>query len=255
MIKPLEASHADSLKVYTHALVDTVIFDDQNRATGCRFIHRGEPKTITARKLVVLAAGTLGTPCILERSGVGDPKVLDAAGVKQHRLDLPGVGTNYQDHQIAPLFYLAKHGVRPASSYLDDSTPEQMQKDLAIFLEKGLFDDRFSANCCEVVGKLRPTDAEIEGFGASAPAVKGLLDGKPTRSLLGMIVLDGCVLPSGKACGRSRPQTAPLYRRTPTTALCIGTRPILTSCTRSLAAPCTSSRLLHRRAGPSRQGS
>jgi len=43
---------------------------------------------------VVVSAGSLGTPGILERSGIGGKQVLEGVGVKQ-RVDLPGVGENY----------------------------------------------------------------------------------------------------------------------------------------------------------------
>jgi alcohol oxidase len=48
-----------------------------------------------AKKLVVLTAGTLSTPQILERSGIGGKEVLNKFGIKQ-LVDLPGVGENYQ---------------------------------------------------------------------------------------------------------------------------------------------------------------
>ena len=44
---------------------------------------------------MVLCAGSFGTPGILERSGIGGKTVLEGVGVKQ-RVDLPGVGENYQ---------------------------------------------------------------------------------------------------------------------------------------------------------------
>ena len=50
---------------------------------------------IRARKLVVISAGTFGSPGILERSGIGARNVLDRAGVPQ-LVDLPGVGEHYQ---------------------------------------------------------------------------------------------------------------------------------------------------------------
>ena len=50
-----------------------------------------------ARKYVVLSSGTLGTPQILERSGVGDSKLLKQLDIKCVS-DLPGVGEQYQDH-------------------------------------------------------------------------------------------------------------------------------------------------------------
>jgi len=51
--------------------------------------------TVKASKLVIVSAGAFGSPTILERSGIGAKKVLDAAGVKQ-LVELPGVGENYQ---------------------------------------------------------------------------------------------------------------------------------------------------------------
>lgn len=74
-----------------------------NRATGIQYIpnvhfhpdSKSEVITALARRLVVLSAGTFGSPAILERSGIGSKVVLDEAGVKQI-VDLPGVGENYQ---------------------------------------------------------------------------------------------------------------------------------------------------------------
>jgi choline dehydrogenase-like flavoprotein len=56
-------------------------------------------KTIKARKLVVVTAGALGTPQILERSGGGNPKYLKPLGIPVVS-DVPGVGENYQDHHL-----------------------------------------------------------------------------------------------------------------------------------------------------------
>ena len=59
--------------------------------------HPEEPFTVKARKEVILAAGAVHTPQILELSGVGSKAVLEAAGIPI-KLDLPGVGQNFQDH-------------------------------------------------------------------------------------------------------------------------------------------------------------
>lgn len=56
-------------------------------------------KTIHAKKLVVVSAGALGTPQVLERSGVGNPEVLKKLDIPVVS-DLPGVGENYQDHNL-----------------------------------------------------------------------------------------------------------------------------------------------------------
>lgn len=52
-----------------------------------------------ASKLVVVTAGALGTPQILERSGVGNPEILKKVGVDVVA-DVKGVGENYQDHHL-----------------------------------------------------------------------------------------------------------------------------------------------------------
>ena len=74
----------------------------ENRATGVAFSPNpllnpdGPTETLIVRgtKLVVVSAGSLGTPGILERSGIGGKEILEGVGVKQ-QVDLPGVGENY----------------------------------------------------------------------------------------------------------------------------------------------------------------
>lgn len=58
-----------------------------------------ETYTVKARKEVIIAAGTIHTPQILQASGVGPKAVLDAANVTVV-VDLPGVGQNFQDHPL-----------------------------------------------------------------------------------------------------------------------------------------------------------
>lgn len=64
-----------------------------------------------ASKLVVVSAGALGTPQVLERSGVGNPEILKKLDIPVVS-DLPGVGEDYQDHHL--LLY-------PYKSTLDES--------------------------------------------------------------------------------------------------------------------------------------
>jgi choline dehydrogenase len=70
----------------------------------------GELQCVRAARQVVLAAGAIGSPMLLQRSGIGAGEQLQAAGV-QPRLELPGVGANLQDHlQIRAVFEV--RGVR-----------------------------------------------------------------------------------------------------------------------------------------------
>jgi choline dehydrogenase-like flavoprotein len=70
---------------------------DGARATGVTARISGADVAFRARAEVILAAGAVQTPQLLELSGVGDPAVLTAAGVPVRRA-APGVGANYADH-------------------------------------------------------------------------------------------------------------------------------------------------------------
>lgn len=68
-----------------------------------------QARTIRARKQIVVSGGTLSSPLILQRSGIGHPKKLEKAGVKCI-VDLPGVGLNFQDHYLTFSVFRAKPG-------------------------------------------------------------------------------------------------------------------------------------------------
>src|SRR5439155_14412740 len=92
-------SKRPNLQVVTSALVHRVLFDG-TRATGVEFSRNGEAERADAGREVILAAGAVGSPHLLQLSGVGDPEVLAKAGIPVHHA-LPGVGRNFQDHYIA----------------------------------------------------------------------------------------------------------------------------------------------------------
>jgi choline dehydrogenase len=75
----------------------TRILIDRGRATGVEFVQAGERRQALAGAEVLLCAGAVQSPHILQLSGVGDPESLRAAGVAP-RHALPGVGANLQDH-------------------------------------------------------------------------------------------------------------------------------------------------------------
>ena len=85
-----------NLTVITGALAQKVILEGK-KATGIEYTVNGTLKTAHATKDVVLSAGPIGSPHILQLSGIGDKAILEEAGVevKHH---LPGVGQNLQDH-------------------------------------------------------------------------------------------------------------------------------------------------------------
>ncbi|KAI1091583.1 GMC oxidoreductase [Rostrohypoxylon terebratum] len=90
-----------------HVLVDSqvhrVLFDDNKKANGIEYKSKAEGspiRTVKARKLVAVSCGVLGTPPVLERSGVGNPQILEKAGIQTVIADVPGVGENFNDHNI-----------------------------------------------------------------------------------------------------------------------------------------------------------
>jgi choline dehydrogenase len=85
-----------NLAIVTDALVQAIELDGR-RATGVRCARNGRIETIAARREVILAAGAIGSPQILQLSGIGPGAALQAAGVPV-RHDLAGVGQNLQDH-------------------------------------------------------------------------------------------------------------------------------------------------------------
>ena len=97
------ARHAPNLRVVTGALATGLTLAG-GRATGVRYRLEGAERTALAEAEVVLAAGAINTPKLLELSGIGDPKVLAGLGIPLAHA-LPGVGTNLQDHlQIRTVF-------------------------------------------------------------------------------------------------------------------------------------------------------
>lgn len=92
-----------NLKIITHAAVASLVLDGK-RVTGVRGTFGGVPGEITARREVLLSAGAIGSPQILQLSGIGPGEVLRAAGVEV-RHELPGVGGNLQDHYQARFVY------------------------------------------------------------------------------------------------------------------------------------------------------
>jgi choline dehydrogenase len=88
-----------NLQVITGALVHRVLFDGK-RAVGVEYSRNGRVERVDAAGEVILSAGAIGSPHILQLSGVGDPEHLGSVGIDVHH-ELRGVGRNMQDHYLA----------------------------------------------------------------------------------------------------------------------------------------------------------
>ena len=98
------ALERENLTVLTDTNVNKILVND-SRATGVSCIGEdGEEFTLNATKEVLLSSGAFGSPQVLLRSGIGPEQEITKHGI-EHKVDLPGVGKNLQDH----IDYLSVH--------------------------------------------------------------------------------------------------------------------------------------------------
>jgi choline dehydrogenase len=95
-----------NLRIEREAQVERVIFDDRRRALGVRVRQHGRQLTFTAAREVILAAGAVDTPKLLQLSGVADRELLQRHGLTTIH-HLPAVGRNLQDHLCVSYYYKA----------------------------------------------------------------------------------------------------------------------------------------------------
>ncbi len=98
-----------NLKLEINAHATRILFEG-TRAVGVEILQQGTLRRIHARNEVILSAGAVASPQILQLSGVGDGNLLQQHGIEVIR-HLPGVGENLQDHlQLRPIYKV--HGAR-----------------------------------------------------------------------------------------------------------------------------------------------
>ena len=95
------------LKVLTKTITNETLNQPKNRerawanakleAYGLKILHKGEQIIVTASDQVILAAGAVSSPHLLQVSGIGPVSLISSLGVEPVH-DLPGVGENLQDH-------------------------------------------------------------------------------------------------------------------------------------------------------------
>ena len=93
-LKP--ALHRPNLTVKTGVLVHKVLLHDQ-RAVGVTLLRGSHSENIYCQGEVILSAGSIGSPHLLQLSGIGNPETLAKADIQVEHA-LPGVGQNLQDH-------------------------------------------------------------------------------------------------------------------------------------------------------------
>ncbi|KAI0398755.1 alcohol oxidase [Xylaria palmicola] len=149
-----------NLHVLVESEVVRVIFDDK-KASGVVYLPKTQgatSQTVNAKKLVIISAGAFGTPTILERSGIGDPEALRRVGISDLIADVPGVGYEYEDHNL--ILYSYKSSLDPHET-LDSLLTGAL--DPGELIQKG---HKFLGwNAQDATCKLRPADRDVASLG------------------------------------------------------------------------------------------
>jgi alcohol oxidase len=184
----MESGSYPNLHLLVESKVTRVLFDDNKRANGIEYIqtpgvspaggvNATPTRTVMANRMVVVSAGALGTPSILERSGVGNKDLLQKLNIPVVS-DIPDVGENYQDHHL--VLYPYKTSLKPEHT-IDGFLSGR--KDFGEAMQKK--DPMLGWNAIDVCSKIRPTDKEIEAMG---PQFKKHWDkdfaNRPTRPVM-----------------------------------------------------------------------
>ncbi|CAE6487126.1 unnamed protein product [Rhizoctonia solani] len=185
------------LHIMTGTKVVRVVFDG-NKATGVEVVADKEtdedadqtPHIIKARKLVVVSAGALGSPVVLQRSGVGEAERLKKLGIKVVS-DLP-VGSTYEDHNLSLHPYHVADDTETVDPILDQD-PAVVAEAQALFTQgKG----PLTINWIDAGSKLRPTPKEIEEMGpAFAKVWKNYFEPNPDKPVMLQAVVAGWLGP------------------------------------------------------------
>ncbi len=105
-----QARTRSNLVVITNALAHQLIIEN-GCCTGVRYRAGGLEREVRASREVILCGGVIGSPQLLELSGIGSAQRLQALGI-QPVIDLPGVGENLRDHLTPRLKWtVGRHGV------------------------------------------------------------------------------------------------------------------------------------------------
>lgn len=189
----LNSDKYPNLHVLVESQVVRVLIDGETKkATGIELRTNprykpdaaGEPlRVVKARKLVVVSSGACGTPSLLERSGLGDPKVLERAGIPAI-VELPGVGNGYEDHHLVRdvsfsfsqlfamvILVLTTNTTQLGYPYLNNMAVTDTL-DGVVFGRLGSLEDLMKENHKmlgwngqQIQGKVRPTEEEIAELG------------------------------------------------------------------------------------------
>lgn len=111
-IEPIIGSRSANLHILPYSHVTRILYRENDRpenapkVSGVQFTQNGNIYQVFANREVIISAGTVNSPKLLQLSGIGPQKLLNELGIPVV-VDLPGVGTGYVDHVSFTLDFLA----------------------------------------------------------------------------------------------------------------------------------------------------
>ncbi len=101
------AAHRANLIIETEAIAGRLLLEGK-RVVGVEYAVNGEVRQARARREVILCAGAVQSPQLLELSGIGQPELLKGLGIEVNH-ELPGVGENLRDHYVTRVNWRARN--------------------------------------------------------------------------------------------------------------------------------------------------
>lgn len=206
--------HRPNLTLLTHTQAGYLLYDG-NRVVGVRTSRNGVTQDFHANKEVIASMGSLETPLFLERSGIGKPEVLSAAGVKV-KVESPNVGERMLEHRGTSMQFRLKDGL--GYNHRLSSLPRQLATGAKYLLSR---DGVMSVGGYDLVGFVKSKEEQerpdtqlmftpISTKGASLTSGKVAVDDKAGAMFLGY-----ALRPTSEGSihiGGALPENAPIIR-------------------------------------------
>ncbi|KAJ3461535.1 hypothetical protein MRS44_010088 [Fusarium solani] len=162
------AGHRSNLHIATGQTVTRLILEPFNRFTGSRRVvgvefaenKKAKKRTIVCKREVIVSAGAIFSPTLLQVSGIGPAKILESLDIPVE-IDLPGVGYNLQDHPMIHATYYYRNSSLFKSDAIIGEVHDQVSRmyidnrtgmSICILYRKDFVDDKSS-------GEAVPDDA------------------------------------------------------------------------------------------------
>ncbi len=203
------ARRRDNLRIETGAVARQLLFNER-QCTGVSYQRDGQLQTVNARREVIVCAGSVNSPHLLQVSGIGPAGHLREIGVDVVH-DLPGVGANLSDHYVVRVV----HRIKNAITINELSRGWRLYREALTFALRGRGALTFGVTTAQVFCKSQPDlqspDLQLLFTPASYDPAK-VLAPEPTPGI-------GCAICPGRPLSRgtimaqtSDPLQAPLIR-------------------------------------------